>query len=445
MRAGINWPGTNYHRKGDEMAKMMTAAQFLTALKAEGVPVRERSGWRTHNRNHKGAWGPLNGVMVHHTASGPDGIESYVSKGTSALPGPLCQGLIEKSGTVVLVGWGRANHAGGGDPDVLRAVQAERWPVPKTNEHDGSSGAVDGNAHFVGYECVNRGDGKDPWPALQLEAIARACAAVCRHYGWTVDSVIRHLDWSDWKSDPRGVDWPKMRARIAEILSSGPNATPFKSWANGDGTEQPEQQPEKPQPEPQPEPVDSDAYPGAAKFGPGKSGSHITRLGQMLVERGGRRFYAEGPGPRWGDADRNATKAFQRAQGWTGSDADGIPGGTTWRLLVKAQGKSIPAAAPARKPVVSLANVIDAFRRDPSAPQGKASHPADVKPVEAALLKLGFLSKSYASDGAYGSTTVAAYNAFRRSIGMKGTAASGDPGRQSLGTLGSRSGLFTVK
>lgn len=426
------------------MAKMMTAAQFLAALKAEGVPVRERKGWRTHNRNHKGAWGPLNGVMVHHTASGTDGIESFVSNGTNALPGPLCQGLIDKSGTVVLVGWGRANHAGGGDPDVLRAVRAEQWPVPKTNEHDGSSGSVDGNAHFVGYECVNRGDGKDAWPALQLEAIARASAAVCRHYGWSVDSVIRHLDWSDWKSDPRGMDWTKMRARIATILKGKPNATPFTSWADGDGdgdTEQPEQ-PGKPE---QPQPSDPDAYPGAAKFGPGKSGSHITRLGQMLVKRGGGRFYTEGPGPRWGDADRKATEAFQRAQGWTGSDADGIPGGTTWRLLVTGQGKSIPAAAPARKPVVSLANVIAASRKDPAAPQGKASHPADVKPVEAALLKLGFLSKSYASDGAYGTTTVAAYNAFRRSIGLKGADASGDPGRQSLGTLGVRSGLFTVK
>ncbi|AKA61696.1 endolysin [Streptomyces phage YDN12] len=422
------------------MAKTMTAAQFLAALKAEGVPVRERKGWRTHNRNHKGAWGPMNGVMVHHTASDSDGIESFVSNGNSALPGPLCHGLIEKTGRVVLIGWGRANHAGGGDPDVLAAVRAERWPVPKTNEHDGSAGSVDGNAHFVGYECVNQGNGKDPWPAIQLEGIARACAAVCRFQGWTVDSVIRHLDWSDWKVDPRGIDWTKMRARISTILAGKPNATPFTSWADGDGDDA--EQPQQPE---QPSKPDADAYPGAAAFGPGRSGPHVTRLGQMLVKRGGGRFYSVGPGPRWGEADRKATEAFQRAQGWTGSDADGIPGGTTWRMLVTGTGKSIPAAAPAKKPVVSLANVIAASRKDPAAPQGKTSHPADVKPVEAALLKLGFLGKTYAADGAYGTTTVAAYNAFRRSIGLKGADAVGDPGRQSLGTLGSRSGLFTVK
>ena len=37
--------------------------------------------------------------------------------------------------------------------------------------HGGSAGAVDGKARFYGFECVNRGDGKDPWPAAQLDAM----------------------------------------------------------------------------------------------------------------------------------------------------------------------------------------------------------------------------------------------------------------------------------
>lgn len=44
-----------------------------------------------------------------------------------------------------------------------------------------------------------------------------------------------------------------------------------------------------------------------------------------------------------GAADKNATRAFQQAQGWTGTDADGIPGATTWKLLVEGRGKDIPA------------------------------------------------------------------------------------------------------
>ncbi|NDZ82054.1 hypothetical protein G3I19_26680 [Streptomyces sp. SID10853] len=86
------------------------------------------------------------------------------------------------------------------------------------------------------------------------------------------------------------------------------------------------------------------AFPGKKSFGKGAKNANVTRLGRMLVARGGGRFYRQGPGPAWGDADRNATQAFQRAQGWTGSDADGLPGPTTWSLLVKGGGKNIPAA-----------------------------------------------------------------------------------------------------
>ncbi|MFJ3244167.1 peptidoglycan-binding protein [Streptomyces sp. NPDC094154] len=88
-------------------------------------------------------------------------------------------------------------------------------------------------------------------------------------------------------------------------------------------------------------------YPGAAYFGPGADNPHVSRLGRMLAARGGASYYAKGPGSRWSDADRRATRAFQRAQGWTGAAANGLPGPGTWRLLVTGKGKDIKAAAPA--------------------------------------------------------------------------------------------------
>ncbi|MFE7388711.1 peptidoglycan-binding protein [Streptomyces sp. NPDC057582] len=87
------------------------------------------------------------------------------------------------------------------------------------------------------------------------------------------------------------------------------------------------------------------AFPGTTKFGAGLSNTYVTQLGRMLVDRGGRHFYKVGPGPGWGDADRRATRAFQRAQGWKGKEADGIPGPHTWRLLVNGTGRDIPASA----------------------------------------------------------------------------------------------------
>ncbi|MEU4201175.1 peptidoglycan-binding protein [Streptomyces sp. NPDC045470] len=83
------------------------------------------------------------------------------------------------------------------------------------------------------------------------------------------------------------------------------------------------------------------AFPGAGMFGPGADNAYVTRLGRMLVERGGGRFYRSGPGPRWSEADRGATEAFQRAQGWTGAEADGIPGPATWSYLVNGVGRDI--------------------------------------------------------------------------------------------------------
>lgn len=221
------------------MAAPLTADQFLAVLRAEGVKVVEVSGWRTRNRNHKGAWGPVHGVMLHHTVTGPKVNAVPICRdGFAALPGPLCHGVIRRDGTVHLVGHGRANHAGTGDPRVLEAVIAEDYggkpPAPRF--HDGSQGGADGNARFYGFECENLGDGEDPWPPAQVEAMVRVSAALSRAHGWSDKSVIGHLEWSDWKSDPKGpigvkgsdsVVMPDIRRRVAERLNHD------ASWSRG--------------------------------------------------------------------------------------------------------------------------------------------------------------------------------------------------------------------
>lgn len=182
----------------------------------EGLRVKKVGEWETHNRNSKGAWGPVHGVMIHHTgpASSERSMVDYCRAGDPArkLPGPLCQGVITKDGTVHLVGWGRANHAGLGDASVLRAVVAEKKP-PKTRFT-----TIDGNARFYGFECYNRGDGKDPWPDKQINAMVKAAAALCRTHGWRGGSVIGHKEWTNQKVDPRGIDMDDFRARVDKIL-----------------------------------------------------------------------------------------------------------------------------------------------------------------------------------------------------------------------------------
>ncbi|MCX5162879.1 N-acetylmuramoyl-L-alanine amidase [Streptomyces sp. NBC_00264] len=195
------------------MSSPMSASRFLEVLMNEGLTVVQVGDWRTHNRDHKGPWGPVNGVMIHHTVtSGTAATVRICRDGYPDLPGPLCHGVIAKDGRVHLVGHGRANHAGLGDEDVLRAVVAEKR-LPGDNEAD-----TDGNRHFYGFECENLGDGKDPWPDAQLEAIEKAAAAICRHHGWNSRSVIGHKEWQPGKIDPRGFTMDSMRDRIHDRL-----------------------------------------------------------------------------------------------------------------------------------------------------------------------------------------------------------------------------------
>ncbi|MCZ7460087.1 peptidoglycan-binding protein [Streptomyces sp. WMMC940] len=87
-------------------------------------------------------------------------------------------------------------------------------------------------------------------------------------------------------------------------------------------------------------------FPGVGVFAPGEDNAYVARLARLLAERGFGSNDTTGPGSRWGEAHRRATQAFQHAQGWRGTEADGVPGPDTWRLLVNGTGrKAAPGAA----------------------------------------------------------------------------------------------------
>ncbi|MER6234526.1 peptidoglycan-binding protein [Streptomyces clavifer] len=284
------------------MATPLSADKLLRALRDEGLRVVEHRSWRTHNRNHKGAWGPVYGVMIHHTVtSGTQSSVDLCYDGHSSLPGPLCHGVIAKDGTVHMVGHGRANHAGLGDDDVLRAVINET-ALPADNEAN-----TDGNRSFYGFECINLGNGKDPWPAAQLLAIEKAAAAICRAHGWNQRSVIGHKEWQPGKIDPRGFTMGSMRTRVRTRLAGKPDG------------------PAKP-------PATYEPFPGAAFFRAGRRSAVITAMGKRLVAEGCGK-YEVGPGPAWSEADRASYAAWQRKLGYSGSGADGVPGRTSWDKL----------------------------------------------------------------------------------------------------------------
>lgn len=196
------------------MATPLSADRMITALANEGVSFREHAGWRTHNRNSAGQWGPVNGVMIHHTA-GRDSL-GVIWDGTGpALPGPLAHAHLSKTGVITLTANGRANHAGKGSQAVYDAVVAERTVIPATGPD-----AVDGNVHFYGLEIENLGNGTDPYPAAQYRAAVKYAAAICRAHGWDERSVIGHKNWTKRKIDP-SFDIYQFRDDVSAQLNRG--------------------------------------------------------------------------------------------------------------------------------------------------------------------------------------------------------------------------------
>lgn len=308
------------------MATPLSADTILTVLRAEGIDVHEHSGWRTHNRDAATGktFGPVHGVLIHHTAGHND--MEYCYRGSSALPGPLCHSWLGKTAGLWMIGHGRANHAGLVDSDVIDALIAETT-LPKDDYAD-----MDGNDLLYGLEMENYGDGKDPWPASQYAIAVKWAAALCRKHGWTEKSVAGHKEVQPGKIDPT-FDMDDFRAAVKVQLATKP-------------------------------------------------------------------------------------------------------------------GEAAPAPAPS-KPKVDLSRLVTAAKTDPGAAQGHVTYMAGTNLVENALVREGLMSKTYAGDGSFGSTTVAAYSKWQLKLypgasTKPGGDADGIPGMDSLKKLGAKYGFDVV-
>lgn len=255
------------------MAAKMKNVGLLVHLRRWGLKVEEKDGWRFRGR-------PYNfypkAIIAHHTASGSQSgnfaSEEIVTSGRSDLPGPLCQFLLGRDGTIKVIAAGYANHAGYGGP---------RAGMP----------ANQGNTYSIGIEAENNGVG-EPWSKAQLNAYYRLCAALLVWMGTKdVSKVIGHKEWAPGrKIDPAGIDMSRFRSQVKLALNQGPSVKTVR----------------------------------LSRVKPGKRNNDVLLVKRRLKRRG---FYkAENMTNHFGSDLSNAYAEWQKHLGYKGSDADGTPG-----------------------------------------------------------------------------------------------------------------------
>jgi hypothetical protein len=277
-------------------------------LEAAGLRVATHPGWEKRGRKEMGK---VLGVICHHTATTKKGnmpsLDTLV-RGRSDLPGPLAQLGLGRDGTFYVVAAGYCNHAGEG-----------HW-----------MGLVNGNANFIGIEAENRGNGSDPWPAVQMEAYHQGVAAILRHVGRGAEFCAGHKEWAkdrkkNKKSDPT-FDMDKFRARVLALLNAG--VPPLK-------------------PVPGAEPPDASGAPGRPTLRRGDDHDFAEVIQEILgVFPTSRHF-----GPR----TEAAVREFQRGHGLV---PDGIVGPRTW-LALDVRAEALRAGAGGAPPVPMPAFLLE--------------------------------------------------------------------------------------
>ncbi|MFD8075797.1 N-acetylmuramoyl-L-alanine amidase [Streptomyces sp. NPDC059718] len=185
------------------MATPLSPDKFIEILRAEGVKVAEYPGWRTRSRDAatNKAFGPVHLLLNHHTG-GSNSLRLVAETGRPDLPAPLAHTHLAKSGLATMCSARRANHAGTMALNAYNSFADEKTSHPTPAK---SSGTVDGNDLSYGIEVENLGNGADTYTRTQYDALVRWNAALCRHFGWSAESVAGHRETSvEGKVDPLG-------------------------------------------------------------------------------------------------------------------------------------------------------------------------------------------------------------------------------------------------
>lgn len=174
------------------------------AARLTGYPVVEIADWQSAGASGGEGMSVVEGVVGHHTATPSSYAGDYpslrvVRDGRTGLTGPLSHYGLGRSGTVYVIGAGKANHAGVSD-----------W-----------AGYTSLNDKFIGIEAED--DGLDGvWTPEQLDAYPRLVAAILHYMRRDASRYAGHKDVANppgRKIDPNGIDSNWMREKVAAYLA----------------------------------------------------------------------------------------------------------------------------------------------------------------------------------------------------------------------------------
>jgi len=283
-----------------------------------GVPFIEVQGWQRRARSSGGYNGRVEGISIHHTASGPasDGWPS-VNYGTfKAAAKPIANIYIERSGTWWLAAGGATNTSGAGGPTPY---------CPK----DGA------NSRTIGIEIQNNGVG-EPYTDAQVWSLLHGVSLIwndmSRRYNWgfQTDRIFGHFEWAPGrKCDPTGRSaWTSPENRLG--CSNGPrwHMDQFRHSVISHALSLVLPPPPAAWPWPLTLPQ-MQGIRGAAKptIQEGSANFLVTYLQILLVDMTGATCEVSG------NFDATTTVAVKNFQSFFGLLADGIVGPVTWRSV----------------------------------------------------------------------------------------------------------------
>jgi hypothetical protein len=286
--------------------KTPTYGQIKQAFIDHGVNFKEVKGCTTIGR----PWDSNNPLVghVHHHTSTPSATDSNPNPAPTlewlmtAFSKPAANCLVGRDGVVYICSWGSCFHSGLGGPWKSR----------------GLSGGNTGHYRLWGTEIDDPGNGKTI-NAKQIEAVGRMDAAFMKLCGWDEYALINHADWTDagqWLKNPQGqADGPAGRYEgrkndtLRQYYPASFWRTNAKKYVVG---------PTPPAPTPTPL-----KKVWLVSVQPGKRNQQVWTVQNALKQEG---LYSGTPTGYFDAATKAAYAKWQNRLGYTGTDANGVPG-----------------------------------------------------------------------------------------------------------------------